>query len=400
MTGAAAFFLAGLVLCFAVHAAAVVALEAHRRRARASPRPGFTPAVSIIKPLSGLDAELEENLESFFRLDYREFEIIFSFASEADPAFAVARRVADRHPGVPSVFVVDGREPGRNAKVNRLAAGLRRARGSYFLFSDGDVRVPRDFLTRAVSWFSDPSVGLVSHLFRATEATSAGARLESLYLDGVLRAATAAIARILGRPCVVGKSILLSRSAANAIGGMLPLRDYLAEDFLMGELVERAGYRIVLSGDEIETVSGAKSLASVWQRHRRWAILRRRLGGLSYASEALTSPIPFLAGAAFASRGATAVLVAAFSLWAARIGVEIFALRRTTPGRGPGPVDLLLLPLRDVATAVLFWSGLVGLRTRWRGRILRVGPRTALLEEAPTAGRLAWSPNKIRSMEV
>lgn len=392
----ALFFLVCLLLCVILHAAAVVALEAHRREFRAVICSDFAPPVSIVKPLSGLDAELEQNLESFFRLDYSDFEIVFSFASETDPAFTVARRVADRHPGVPASFVVDPREPGRNAKVNRLAAGLRRSGGAFFLLSDGDVRVPPDFLARAVSWFRDPSVGLVSHLFRSTGASSLGARLESLYLDGVLRAGTAAIARILRMPCVVGKSILVSRAALNAIGGFLPLRDYLAEDFLLGRLVARAGYRTVLSGDEIETFSGTKDLASVWRRHRRWAILRRRLGGVSYVSEALASPLVFAAGAAVASRGAPPVLAAVFLLWALRLATEFYALRGARPALGPR--DLLLLPFRDAALSLLFWAGLSGSRTRWRGRSLRVGPGTLL--EAGREAPAGWTPNEIRQETI
>jgi ceramide glucosyltransferase len=390
----AVLFLGGLLLCVGVHAAAVFALERQRRGAPPAASPGFAPAVSIVKPLAGLDAELEGNLESFFRQDYPDFEIVFSFASEADAAFAVARRVADRHPGVPSVFVVDGREPGRNAKINRLAAGLRRTRGLYILFSDGDVRVPADFLARTVVAFADPRVGLVSHLFRAVRPASLPARLESLYLDGVLRPATAAFAQILRTPCVVGKSILVSRSALNAIGGLRALSDYLAEDFLLGRLVRQAGYRVALAADEIETISGAKSVSSVWGRHRRWAILRRRLGGVSYAAEALSSPVPFVAGAAVASGGAPSVLAAALGLWAARMGLEAIALRRARPAQGVP--DLLLLPLRDLALAALFWAGLLGSRTRWRGRGLIVGPGTLLRTEEKVGVR-ALVPNEIRS---
>src|SRR5207344_2574711 len=108
--------------------------------------------------------------ESFFRLDYPAYEVLFSFASRSDPAFSVARRVADRHPETPSVFVVDAREPGGNSKVNRLCPALRHARYRHILMADGNVRVHADFLGRAISFFFDRKVGLVSHLFRARGA--------------------------------------------------------------------------------------------------------------------------------------------------------------------------------------------------------------------------------------
>src|SRR5262245_28245140 len=100
---AATFFLAVLALSVAVYAAGAVSLAVSRGR-RGARVPGFFPPVSIVKPLSGLDDELERNLESFFELDYPVYEVLFSFARRSDPAFAVARRVADRHPDVPCVF--------------------------------------------------------------------------------------------------------------------------------------------------------------------------------------------------------------------------------------------------------------------------------------------------------
>jgi len=118
-------------------------------------------AVSILKPLKGGDPGLEENLESFYRQDHPEYEIVFSFASREDDAFPVARRVADRHPEVATSFVFDAREPGRNPKVSRLLAAVTRARHPILLISDGDVRVAPGYLRRSIAEFEDPSVGLV-----------------------------------------------------------------------------------------------------------------------------------------------------------------------------------------------------------------------------------------------
>ncbi len=338
---------------------------------------GCGPAVSVVKPLAGLDAELEANLESFFRQDYPAFEIIFSFAAEADPAFAVARRVADRHPGVPSVFVVDAREPGRNSKINRLAAGLRRARAPYLLFADGDVRVPPDFLHRAVDRMSDPRVGLLSHLFRCAGPSSLGARLEALYLDGVLRPATAAFAKILRTPCVVGKAILISRAALNAIGGLGPLSDYLAEDFLLGRLVfggpatawcsrptrsrpSRARNRSPRSGS---ATADGRSSAAVW-------------AGSPTPPRCSRAPSRSWRGRPSPPAARRRCLPPRSASGSARMGLEAFALRRSRSGFRAR--DLLWLPVRDLAVAALFWAGLLGTRTRWRGRALNVGPGTLL----------------------
>jgi ceramide glucosyltransferase len=372
-------FLFGLAASVAAYGLSTAALNEHGRDARGRAVPGFEPPISIVKPLAGPDDRLEGSLESFFRLDYPDYEVIFSFASERDAAFAIARSVADRHPGVPSVFVVDGREPGANAKVNRLAAGIRRARGRFFLFSDGNVRVEPDFLRRAVGLFADPTVGLVSHLFRASGARTIASRIESLHLNGCLQAGTAAIARWLGMPCVAGKSILISRTALNAIGGVSAVRDYLAEDFLLGTLVAGAGYRVILCADELETAEVAKSPGAVWARHRRWAILRKRLGGLAYLAEALSSPTLWFVGTIAASGGRFDLTGAAAVLLLLRAAIESRSAAQAE--RPLKASDYFLIPLRDAGVAAVFFAGLVGVRTVWRGRALHVGRGTLLVSE-------------------
>lgn len=375
--------LAGLVLSVAAYAACAAALLAARRRSRGEAIAGWEPGVSIVKPLCGVDEDLEDNLETLFRLDYPAgaLEVIFSFASVGDPAYPIARRVADRHASVHSVFVFDAREPGGNAKVNRLTAALRHARHRLILFSDGNVRVRPDFLRRAVSFFADPRTGLVSHLFLARGARGLASRLESLYLNGCLQGGTALLARALRMPCVVGKSILVSRRALDAIEGIGALRQHLAEDYLLGRQVRGAGFRVALSADFLDTAEVRKSARAVWGRHRRWAMMRRRLGGALYAGELLGVPLPWFLLALAASPGKTATAVAA-GLLAARYLAEV--LLGVAVGRRIDARDALLLPARDLAVLAVFGAGLTGRRVAWRGRLLRIGKETRILE-TPTA---------------
>jgi ceramide glucosyltransferase len=367
--------LAATAASVGIYALSVATLLRAGRKFRGEPSPGCAPAVSILKPLRGVDEELEESLESFFRLEYRSYEVIFSFATAEDPAYPVARRVADRHPGISSTFVFDARERGGNAKVNRLEAGLRYARHRLVLLSDGNVRVRPDFLRRTVSWFADPRVGLVSHLFRAAGAVSFASRLESLYLNGCLQPGTVLVAGLLRMPCVVGKSILVSRRALDSIGGIGVLRDFLAEDYLLGREVRRLGYDVVLSADILDTVEVGKSLAAVWARHRRWAMMRRRLAGPLYAAELLTSATPW-AIAAMLTAGPVGGLVA-IVLLAARYAMEIAVSARVEHPLSPR--EAALLPLRDLAAVALFGAGLIGRSVAWRGRPLRLGRETLIL---------------------
>ncbi len=371
----AAVALGGLAASTVVYLVAAAALLRLRKVARGEPVPGFAPPVSILKPLCGLDERLEESLESFFRLDYARYEIVFSFASDRDPAYPVARRVADRHPRVPTSFVFDARDAGGNAKVDRLAAALGRARHRLVLSADGNVVVRPDFLARAVSPFADPRVGLVSHLFAATGAESVASRLEALYLNGCLQPGIAAVSSVLRMPCVVGKSILVSRTALEVIGGFPALQNYLAEDYLLGREVRRAGYRVVLSADVLDTVEVRKSARAVWGRHRRWAMMRRRLGGALYLGEMFSGPLPWAIAAALA--GAT---VPAAILLALRYAAEGAVASRA--GRPLSPRDWALLGARDLGAAAVYVAGLTGRAVSWRGRPLVIGRDTRILRPA------------------
>lgn len=387
--------LALLFLSVALYAAGFLALEAQKRDHGGRRVEGFLPPVSIVKPLAGLDDDLEENLESFYRLDYPCYEIVFSFARATDAAFPVARRVAARHPGTASHFVLDAREPGGNSKVNRLAAGLGRARHEHILMADGNVRVRPDFLARAVSFFDDPSVGLVSHLFWARGAKTLGSRLESLHLNGALRAGTAGMARILGMPCVVGKSILTSREALDSIGGIEALREHLAEDYLLGRMVARAGYQVVLSADEINTAEVSRTLSAAWSRQRRWAILRKRLSGIGYMAEILASPLPWFAAIVATCRGDSLPVFAGVALYLTRITLEALSAARS---RNPFSLaDWMLLLPRDAAVAALFWAGLFGQNTSWRGRLMTVGRQTLIERRDSETG--AWFASGRRPAE-
>ncbi|HET7451713.1 MAG TPA: ceramide glucosyltransferase, partial [Thermoanaerobaculia bacterium] len=323
-----------------------------------APAGGALPAVSILKPLKGADPDLAENLASFYRLDYPEYEIVFSFASRTDPAAEIARRVADAHPAVPTAFVFDSREPGANPKVSRLIHAMSRARYPVLLISDGDVRVRAGFLRDTAAELADPSVGLVSNPFRGVGNGSAGSVVEALHFNGFVFGGTAAVSRVARRPCVVGKSILIRRAALDWIGGLDAVKDFLAEDYLLGAAVAGSGFRVVLARHVVDAVSRGRTLRQFWDRQVRWARMRRRLGGPAYPLEALASPLPWallLSGSRFA--GAAAAIVAA------KVALDLVVLRRLG-ARASVPAILL----KDLLFFGVFWSGLASNRTQWRGK--------------------------------
>jgi ceramide glucosyltransferase len=91
-----------------------------RRKQEAPPLPSPPlPGVSILRPLKGLDQQLEECLESAFRQNYPQFEILLSVADEQDPAGQVAREMIAKYPNIPAKLIVGIQPLTLNAKFHR-----------------------------------------------------------------------------------------------------------------------------------------------------------------------------------------------------------------------------------------------------------------------------------------
>src|SRR5580692_2530229 len=93
------------------------AIRFHRdaRRARCSqPARASLPPVSVLKPVHGAEAQLKENLESFFRQDYPSYEILIAADQADDVALDVAREVSARYPHIPCRILVTGVPPWPN----------------------------------------------------------------------------------------------------------------------------------------------------------------------------------------------------------------------------------------------------------------------------------------------
>src|ERR1044071_1533039 len=193
------------------------------------PRDGFSRRrVSILKPVCGIDDDLEANLESFAALRGVDVEVIVSIADPADAARPIVERVARRHGWKIGIGGEPARERG-NRKIARLIAAMPHARGDVIVISDSNVRVEPDDVARTVAAFGDPRVGCVSNLFTGAGAQSFGASIESLHLLSFV-APGAVIPAAAGLPCVVGKSMAIRRDVLTAIGGFEAFAHVLGED--------------------------------------------------------------------------------------------------------------------------------------------------------------------------
>ena len=339
-------------------------LAAVRYRAVRPPVAHHTPPISILKPLAGVDDGLEENLASFFEQDYAAFEILFAVRSSADPAVTVVERLQARYPAIPSRLIVTGEPPYPNAKVYSLDRMLDAARHDLVVMADSDVRVTREMLRTVAAEFADPKLGLATSPYRAVPGRSFWSTLEAVglnteFIGGVL------VARMLdGMKFALGPMIAARRSTLEGIGGFDAVKDYLAEDFVMGKLAAERGDGVILSSYVVEHRIGGQAFLANLKHRLRWNRSTRRSRPWGYVGQVFTNPLPL-----------------ALLLWALRpewwIVAAITAVFRAAAGwacaghalRDPLTLRLWwLVPLQDVASFLCWIGGFFGNTIQWRGR--------------------------------
>ena len=353
-----ALTLAALVYSILVFRAA----RAYMRSLRL-PLPAFFPAVSILKPVKGVDPEMYESFASHCRQDYPdEYEILFGAGSMEDPAVALIEQLQREFPQQQIRLVICPEVLGANGKVSNLVKMAAEARYDHLLINDSDIRVTPHYLRRVMPAFALPSdtgkkVGMVTALYRGHSHSTLGSRLEALgistdFMPGALTARWMEKGLRFG----LGSTLAIAREALDAIGGLLPLADHLADDYEMGARIFHAGYRVELAREVVETSIPAYAFSQFLAHQLRWARGVRDARPLGYFGLLVTFGLPWAMANVIASASSLdsvallSVMVCVRFVMALSIGVGVLGDRATLR-------DLWLLPLRDVvALAVWFWS--------------------------------------------
>ena len=321
--------------------------------------------ISILKPLAGLDLDLESNLRTFFQQDYPEFEILFAVRRADDPATAVVEKLQQEFPGVPSRLIVTGEPPYPNAKVYSLDHMLGAAKNDLVVMSDSDIRVDANLLRTIADEFQDSKLGVATCPYRAVPGPSLWSRLEATGMNTDFWG-SALVARMLeGMRFAVGPTIAARRRILEEIGGFERLKDYLAEDFVLGKFAAERGYGVILSSYVIEHHIGNATLRENIAHRVRWTRSTRRSRPAGYVGQVFTMPLPI----------ALLVCAAAPAWWPVLLGtlfIRAIAAYSVSGRVLKARINWLLLPIEDVI-AFLFWvAGFFGKTILWRGRRYRL----------------------------
>lgn len=338
-----------------------------------------TPFVSILKPVCGLDDQLEENLLSFTRLRGISYEVIISAEEWDDPALEIVRRVMVARPFAPFRVIVDAgsRRGVVNRKVERLIAAANVATGDVFFISDSNVRVEPDDVAKTIEVFRNPRIGCVSNIFTASGARSFGATIESLHLLSFV-APGAVLAASAGIACVVGKSMAITREVHDAIGGFARFRRVLAEDQAIGVAVKKAGYEVVLSPVVVRNVIVHRSVKRAVDRQLRWNKIRYSFSQPLYAAELLLNPLALSIIAALLLPARLALLPVVVVL--SRV-VQLAILNRALDA-GLRWRQLAATPVLDMLMLYAWYLAFFSNTITWRGYRARIGRNTEMIEHA------------------
>lgn len=333
------------------------------------------PGISILKPLCGVDDDLEANLASFARLDYPCYEVVLGVKNAEDPAYPVAKAAVARWPKLMRLELQRG-EPGLNPKVNQLMTLAAVARYEVLLVSDSNVRVGPDYLWTVARGFEDPQVACVTSPVSGLGEQTLGSLMDNLYLCTSAGAGQIAAKRVAGKDIVVGKSMALRRTDLEAMGGFQAAKDLLAEDFCTGVWIrERLRKRVVVALQPVFNVSQRKSLRAFFKRYVRWTIIHRSCITLpTYVGQSLLNPLPWatmgalLAPAPWKLQWLGALVVA-------KTVVELSTFHAMRLGeRTPWAKAVPAMLLKDVLLFATWVNGLVSRTVDWRGHKLRVLP--------------------------
>ena len=332
----------------------------------------YRPAVTVLKPLKGLDIELHQNLVSLCQQRYSApLQLLFGVADPDDPAIAVVQQLQREFPRLDIELVVDGRVYGTNYKVSNLHNMYRRAKHDVIVLADSDIRVSPNWVNRVVEPLQDRRTGLVTCLYRAINTGGLPTVIESLFVNTDFAALVMLARKVEKSSYAFGATIAMRRAVLDEIGGFLPIVNLLADDYEIGYRVSQRGYRLELSPEVVDTVLAVGSWRRLIDHQLRWARTYRinRPGG--YFGSILTHGTFWAVlnllynGFSAASCAASGIVIGLRYLVAARLLWTHLASDISIP-------ELLLVGPKDLLLTGVWFAAFLSNQVVWSGHRFQV----------------------------
>jgi ceramide glucosyltransferase len=351
------------------------------RRPRA-PGGDFTPPLSILKPIRGVDHGAYENFASFCRQDYPDYEIVFCVSGEEDPAAPLIERLQREFPERRIVLLYGSGRVAANDKVAKLARMVEEARNEYVVINDSDVRARPDYLRTVVAPLSDPNIGAATCLYTAIEESTFTDGVQAIGMLSDFYAGVLVAWQLDGVKFALGPTIATTRAHLSGFGGYAALENRTADDLLVGRLIAEQGLEVRLLPYTVDAVADYHSMRELIHKRLRWIVVMRHMRPWGHLGLLLTQGLPWsLAAVALHPGAATAAayLGAYFALRCAMtwiIGVR--GLKQQGVWR-----RMPLIPVWDALSFGIWLASFLRRSIRWRGADYYVGEGGAL---APVAG--------------
>ena len=248
------------------------------------PRPvtGALPGVTILKPCYRVEDGEQENYEYFFNQDYPgPLQLLFVASSETDPAVALVKQFLAKYPEVDAELVISKTRRAYWAKIDAVYDGQKKAKHDFFIISDSDARVGKDYARLMVSSLQEPGVALVSTPqwdFGADNFASHWKVLANNCDSAVFVLSYYFFSRV--KDMALGHSIGFRLSEFRSLSqDPWPfLNRFLAEDLAYGLLFSQAGKKAVLEYFCPVQFAG-KTIKQVYSQKVRWLINQRMAAG-------------------------------------------------------------------------------------------------------------------------
>ncbi len=355
------------------------------------------PPVSVLKPVHGNESRMKENIESFFRQDYPQYEILFAADEADDSAIPVIKEISARYPKIPMQILITGQPTWPNAPNFCFHHLSRIAKHDILVTSDSDVEVSPNYLSTVVPPLLEPKVGAVTCAFRGKSAGGVWADLDAIGQSVEFTAGVVIVNFLEGMKFGLGPTIALRKDSLAQIGGYEAVREYLSNDFVVGNFIEKAGFEVVLSSEVVDHVSPTMTFRRMWERQLRWAMGTRYSRPKGHIGTGLTFAVPFGILGQIAATLLGYPLLGLGLLAAALINriAQSWIVGWWAAGDPVARRAAVLYPLRDLHGFIIWCASYLSKRSLWRdnrylllkgGRLVARRANGALISPDPPQG--------------